>query len=489
MKRVVFCSLMVIFCTLGAFTATYAQHIISIQSAERRPFTIQVNGSKLNSSKTGSARIGNLSAGNYSLVIKPAGDAPAQSFTCVVDKSDLSYSFINDAQKGWILKDTKSNDEIMAVGQAKANAPPVSVPAAVAGKAPKTPAPAPQQGPLTSPFALMLAQVVHDPELLNSTPWVLTTKVDGSEDATNNDGSNNVFAEQVANDTAAYEAATKGVIKAAQKYVKGGTEITFVDFTAISGDTVHIMVPSTDTSAEGEDDEPAATAKTTPLAANTDSVKNSALPALTQDVPVEHGDTIRINPATAKKEDTQPAFDTSTNKQYVNPFFNKTADSTKEEVVKPAESQPGTGTPAAPPADDSKKGKKDDKKKEQDEVKSQPVTEAPAPANTGTPTNKALVNGNCGKPMSDKDQEKLKHKIYLETDQDKIIEMTKKAINGKCITTAQVKDLAGLFLTDDGRYHLFYTVYPNVYDVSSFSRLRTYMIDAKYKAMFDALVK
>lgn len=483
MKRAFFYSLLIVFCTLGVFTATYAQHIISIQSAERQPFTIQVNGSKLNSSRTGSVRIGNLSAGSYSLVIKPAGATPAQSYTCVVDKSDLSYSFLNDAQKGWILKDTKSTDELTATGAVTANPPPVSVPATASAKSPKAPK-GPEATPLNSPFALMLAQVVHDPELLTSTPWVLTTKVDGGDEVASNNGLNNAFAEQVANDTSTYVADTKGIIKAAQKYVKGGTEITFVDFTATSGDTVHIMVPSTDTTAEGEDDEPATNAKTT----TADKTGVTVQPAT--DTAIKAADI-------TKKEDPIPAFDTTANRQYSNPFFNKPTgsnDSLKpaeskpvdtKEAVKPAASEPAgnvTITPySEPPADKGKKNKKDD------EVAGQPAVKDEQPPLA--PVTKEAVRSDCKKTMSDNEQEKLKHKIYLETDQDEIMEITKKAIAGKCITTAQVKDLAGLLLTDDGRYHLFYTVYPNVYDVGNFATLKTYMIDTKYKAMFDALVK
>lgn len=506
MKRVVFYSFLVVLCTLGAFTATYAQHIISIQSADRQAFTIQVNGSKLNSSRTGSVRIGNLSAGNYSLVIKPSGQVPAQSFTCIVDNSDLSYSFINDAQKGWMLKDTKSAEELTAVGAVAANPPPVSVPTTSSVKGPKQPAGnAHQAAPLNSPFALMLAQVVHDPELLNSTPWVLSTKVDGNDDATNSDGSNNIFAEQVANDTSTYEAATKGIIKASQKYIKGGTEMTFVDFTATSGDTVHIMVPSTDTSAEGEEDDPAAAVKT--ATTKTATAKTGTAPQ--QQVVAADTTTKEKARVVTGKEEAVAAFDTSSNKQYSNPFFTKPVDSKQankpeesqpadtKKTAKPAESKPATDvtiTPYTEQPAEKDKGKKNKKDKGDDKVAEQPAAKDQQPAvdaqsSSSTPVTKTAVKSDCKKTMSDNEQEKLKHKIYLETDQDKIMEITRKAIAGKCITTAQVKDLAGLFLTDDGRYHLFYTVYPNVYDLSSFSTLRTYMIDAKYKAMFDALVK
>lgn len=91
--------------------------------------------------------------------------------------------------------------------------------------------------------------------------------------------------------------------------------------------------------------------------------------------------------------------------------------------------------------------------------------------------------------LSDNEQEKLKHKIYLETDQDKILSLTRKALDGRCISTAQVKELASFFLSDDSRYSFFYTVYPYVYDFGNFASLKSYMIDAKYKNMFEDMLK
>lgn len=465
-----------------------AQHFISIQAEDKQPFAIQVNGTKFSSSKTGTLKIGNLSAGNYNLVITPASKKiQPQSFTCTVDKSDLSYTFANQGKKGWALKSTKTTEVIVSSST-------TGGPADAGTTAAQS---------ISSPFAQMLAQVIDDPDLLKATPWVLTSQVEGNEDADRA----TAMEEAIANDTSTYVPETKGVIKAGERPVKEGTEITFVDFNAYNGDTVHIVIPNIDGSTNK--DLPSAQAAAPPVSNSTETVKtdSSATPPPVTKNETAVKDTLETvstpvikntipkadSTVLVKKPDEPvPAFDTATNKPYVNPFYEKkdksvktgkaAADTVKATVQqdngqKPAVTEAPKTTPVIP----------------EDNAQKTAVT---APADNGSNgisaadnLAKATSKEDCKKMLSDNDEEKLKHKIYLETDHDKILSFTKKALSGKCINTAQVKDLATMFLTDDARYTFFFTVYPFVYDFGNFATLRTYMIDPKYRDMFDAMVK
>lgn len=424
-----------------------AQHFISIQSDNKQPFTIQVNGISFNSTKAGAVRISNLSGGSYNLVISLAGKKyPPQNFTCSIDKSDESYALKNDSKKGWILKNLKSTEVI-------------------ASSTPQTPADQPvakndeQLPPKASAFAQMLSQVIDDPELLKTTPWILSTKT--GEPAAGSVA--DMTAEEKATDTVAYVPDTKGVIKAVEHTVKDGTELVFVDFNAAGGDTIHIVIPSSEN--DGANDTAAAQVQNlvdnSSLVKTDTTVTQQAINPLADKNPdsTQKADSPTVNTKPADNTEQVPAFDTSGNKQMGNPFFKGNTSAKK---------------------DDNKVVSNNDTSAQAENVKpvQQPVTKA-VPA----------VRQDCKKMLSDNDAEKLKHKIYLETDEDKIMDITSKALSGKCINTAQVKQLASFFLSDEARYKFFRTVYPNVYDSGNFATLESFMIDRKYKSMFHDLIK
>ncbi|HVX51649.1 MAG TPA: DUF4476 domain-containing protein [Chitinophagaceae bacterium] len=434
-------------------TQANAQHFISIQSADKQAFAIQLNGRNFASSKTGSLRVANLSAGNYNIVVNPTGKKyPPQQFTCVIDKTDMSYTLVNDAKKGWVLNNNKSPEVLLSATYPGSRAP--------------------AQNPVQPPsaFAAMLAQVINDPDLLKPTPWVLTTKVETDE----KQDMANAMAEAESEDTSSYVSATKGMIKASETEVKGGTEMVFVDFNAEQGDTIHIFIPAMegDSTAVAETvQQPALNSPAIPTADTTAVMKPHDIAA--------NGNTGRdttVVKATVKKEEAVAPFDTSANRQFNNPFFKKDN----------ADAQPGAGDVTANTAGVNA-GKAGENMhagtKEGDVEKNVPVQQQTADVA------KSTVKTDCKKMLSDNEQEKLKHKIYLETDQDKILSLTRKALDGRCISTAQVKELASFFLSDDSRYSFFYTVYPYVYDFGNFASLKSYMIDAKYKNMFEDMLK
>ncbi len=450
MKRELFVRLFVFVFGLIIITQVSAQHFISVQSDDKQPFAIQVNGISFNSTKTGSVRVANLAVGSYNLIITPAGKKyPPQNFTCIIDKSDESYSLQNLGKKGWILKNTKSTEIIASTT--------IAVPAVAKTEIPAAP----------NAFAQMLAQVIDDPELLKKTPWVLNTKeYDASAAAV-------VPADSQAEDTTAYVPDTKGVIKAVEKPVKEGTELVFVDFNAKGGDTIHVLIPSVGGTGSTATN---STVQSPPVdiihkipAVNVDSSGSVQL----ADSTARQNGVIKTDSVAAVKNKVvptaqEPAFDTSANRKMNNPFFKK--DSVAGSVTK----DPAVAVNADTPL-------------KNDSTVTQPQNTAVQPVSANTV--KAAVKEDCKKMLSDNDAEKLKHKIYLETDEAKIMDITKKALAGKCINTAQVKQLATFFLSDDARYNFFFTVYPFVYDFGNFGSLDTFMIDRKYKNMFHSMLK
>jgi len=452
MKRALFIRLFILLGMVVIAVRMQAQHFISIQSESKQPFAIQVNGIAFNSTKTGAVRISNLAGGSYNLLINPGKKTAPQAFTVAIDKSDASYLLKSDVKQGWLLKNTKSTEVIAS-----------STPQTPAGQA--VAKNNEQPAPKASPFATMLSEVIGDPDLLKTTPWVLTNK---AGDAAGNAVANVPEEEQVV-DTVAYVPETKGVIKAVEQTVKEGTELVFVDFTATGGDTIHIVIPST---GDGDSDSSTSTLAQHPadnnklVQADTSTAQKVVTPPAEKDNTVIVKDTAMVmggqhdSVVTPAKEEPV-AFDTSSNKQMSNPFFNKDGIA-KKNTDNNAVNNGNVEKPL--PAENK------------EEVK--PATK---PLNA--------VKQDCKKMLSDNDADKLKHKIYLEMDDSKVLALTEKALNGKCVSTAQVKEMASLFLSDAARYNFFRTVYPYVYDYGNFGTLENFMIDRKYKGMFHDLLK
>jgi len=434
MKKIFSARLFVFIWMIIIATHASAQHFIVIQSDEKQPFTAQVNGIIFSSLDNGNLKIPNLAGGTYNLTISFKDNKyPPQDFTCVIDKRDETYTLKN-SKKGWFLKNLKNNQVIAS------STKPMQV-AAAGIDAPKA-----------NTFAQMLAQVVDDPDLLKPTVWVLSAHVDAVSPE-----NNSMPEETQSNDTVPYQPATTGVIKASEQTVKEGTEIVFVDFNSAGGDTIHVVIPSSE-GKPGDADTSAALA--TNVAANgVLPAKNDSTQA-TQVIPVPVDPNI-ISIREKRAKDTSmplPPIDTSANKQPGNPFFSKDVNTTGEK-----------SNIATPPT----------------AVKDSATTN---PA-TGDNVTKAYLKTDCKRMLTDNDKEKLKHRIYLETNESKAIEQAKKFLDGKCINTAQVKELANFFPSDDGRYNFFVAVYPFVYDYGNFGALETYMIDNKYKTLFRAMLK
>ncbi len=432
MKKIVFVRLFVFMVGVIIATKVSAQHFIVIQSDEKQPFTAQINGISFNSAKNGNLRISDVAAGNYNLIISFTGNKyPPQNFTCTIDKNDETYALRN-LKEGWVLKNIKNNQVIRPSN-------------ALAQGTTENPEP-----PVINVFAQMLAQVVNDPDLLKPTVWVINTHVNILDSNVNENA-----ALGQTDDTVPYQPSTAGVIKASETPVKEGTEMVFVDFNSTGGDTIHVIIPSTENAGSSGDSSvsPQANKVTGEVNNNDTSLSKQTLP-VTDTVAANMNNIPIVNKKADVVNNTSLAVDTPGNKQYSNPFFSQ-ADGSKKSVDNSSVTQDSTST-------------------------IQPLSDN---------TLKAMVKEDCKKMMTDADQEKLKHRIYLETDVTKAIAQTKKFLDGRCINTAQVKELASFFLSDDDRFNFLQAVYPFVYDYGNFGSLASYMIDNKYKVLFRAMLK
>lgn len=98
------------------------------------------------------------------------------------------------------------------------------------------------------------------------------------------------------------------------------------------------------------------------------------------------------------------------------------------------------------------------------------------------------VNSDCSSYATGIDFLKLRKKMAGESDNDKMVEVARKAMKTKCYTTQQVKDLSYLFLDDEGKYKFFDAVYPFTSDSNLFYQLESQLKDPYYINRFKAMI-
>ncbi len=99
-----------------------------------------------------------------------------------------------------------------------------------------------------------------------------------------------------------------------------------------------------------------------------------------------------------------------------------------------------------------------------------------------------LPNSNCKDFATEDDLIKLRRRMASQSKDEQMVNEAKKAFRKSCFTTAQLKNLSVLFLSDEGRYRFFDAAMPFVTDFSNFKNLGETITDEYYKKRFLALL-
>ena len=463
MRSVWFCVLLVSFGVAQGQT-----HFIYIQTDDKAPFAATVDSKSYTSSNAGYLLVPQLAEGDHTLIVTMNNEpGKQQNFTVPVKKKDAGYGLKKYGGDGWGLYSLTSSDVIMAqsasvesstVATEKDTSSPVTG-TAITGK--------------KTAFGEMLSQVVDDPDLTKPTEIVYhpnkkqkaapktenaVNKVDSAAPVNNDevasqptiddtttitDDTATATASAPANqlndnednlDKVADAARTSGVIKASEESDDTGRTMVFIDFNSTGSDTIEVTIPSENAVASSSDDSNKVDTTAVVVAKDTEALgtldSSATLPA-----------------QQPKEEDTQVTTSVKPGKKEIdNPFYK--ADE------KPAVSDVTT-------------------------TADQPNTE---------PKKLTLTNSTCTKMLSDNDVDKLRRKMFTEAGYENMIDLAKKFVKGKCVTTSQVKDLSQLFLTDESRYNFFDAMYSNVLDYQSYTSLESQLLDSYYKNRLKALI-
>ena len=99
-----------------------------------------------------------------------------------------------------------------------------------------------------------------------------------------------------------------------------------------------------------------------------------------------------------------------------------------------------------------------------------------------------MINSDCKSNATEDDFIKLRKKMIAEDSDDDMVTIARKTFKTKCFTTEQVKNLAVLFLKDEGRYMLFDAAYPFTSDSGNFNSLQSMLTEEYYINRFKALI-
>ena len=306
--------LLIVFLSSILFKAqAQQQHFIYIQSEDKQPFAVVLNGKVYSSSDYGYVIVPKLTDGDYNFTVSfPMNKYPDQSFKCVINKKDLGYKLENTADKGWALENMQTQKVLAANSTATAN----------------------------NAFTNMLSDVVSDSNLANKNLPVNNINQIQLRAATNIDTST---AAAVANDIANLSAATQtdktiGFItdsvaqlqKISETKQDTGTNMVFVDRSA-GADTIKVFVPND-----------SSTMNNSISNATTDSIINQQ-PTEASNLPVEQPVNNTQKPdttATALNESSHTNTDTTTH-GVSNPFYKSTDQNANTNISAPANTNNG----------------------------------------------------------------------------------------------------------------------------------------------------
>ncbi|CAN5744648.1 hypothetical protein BH10BAC2_BH10BAC2_43790 [soil metagenome] len=419
----------------------YAQqnHFVYIQSDDKVPFDVSVNGVTYNSSSIGYVIVPKLIKGNHQLNISFQNKKyPDQQFYCSIDKLDAGFLLKKYEDKGWGLFNLQSFDiTIAGVGVL-----PVTQETVANSHA----------------FGDMLSEVVND-STLNSKTEPAEPKVQEAVILTDTTAAvkNETIAEQKANAVpindvkadassiiaipatvavapiVAVDNVKASLFKIGESSTIDGRDMVFVDTNTGLNDTIRIFLP------------------TQPAYMIENVEKKVAEPFI---------DTVKVDSAVNTAKDViavkeEVAIVNGQSSEVENPFFTK-----EHQKAEPKKGIEGNTTVI-----DSNK----------ETVQATELS--------------AISKPECKHVLSENDMDKFRKKMVSTGSDGKMIDVVRRGMQDKCITTDQVKNLGALFLSDDGRYSFFNAVYPLVSDTSAFSSLESQLIDPNYKKRFRDLLK
>jgi hypothetical protein len=430
-----FLAVAIVFQFLAFVAQAQLSHFIYLQTDNKQPFYIKYNNKIISSTSSGYIILSKLNDGviNFSLGF-PQSNEPEQKFAITIDKTEKGYLIKNFADKGWGLFDLQS----AAITYTQTNQ------SSAGNNNITTTTP-----PANDPFANMLSTVTQDSTVKN-----VTVKKEEKPVVVDTPKPQPVIAKV---DTPKKEAVTI----AKQEEPKKQEPITQTQ----PLDTPKIQEPVVQQPVVQEPTWVAPAKAPVQRIRRFDSKEGTDLVFEVAEVNGVR-DTVRLFIAT---DSSTVSIPTPEIKQEV-------TEQKKDTVV--AEPLPQSPLNILPKKEEVKIDTPELKKEEpKSEIKTETIAK---PA--------VIPNSNCKDEATEDDFLKLRKRMAAQNKEEAMVSEAKKIFKTKCFSTAQLKNLAVLFLTDEWRYRFYDAALPHVSDFGSFKSLGDTITDDYYKKRFQALL-
>jgi hypothetical protein len=401
-------------------------HFVYLQTDNGQPFYTKFNGKLISSSAAGYVILPGIADGDYQLTVGfPKNELPEETFKINIDKNNEGYLIKNFDEKGLQLFNLQTLALIEGTGNNT-----------IAANTPKN----------EDAFSIALAGAVKDSSILQNHEGALitpaipvavgTAAVIPSKKNSASDGGPVAQSAMVAGDSVSKIMSTQN---------EEGLQMVYEDKTDSSTDTVRLLIPVEKKQSDSGDISKAVTQNYP----STKEASSAAAPAV-----VASGAIV----ATAPDENKG-----------------------REENSRKQDSVAINETKGISSADTS--------------VSIQPAIQADTVVHDLSKTQVIVLpkevtsskNSDCKAFATDNDFLKLRGKMAEESDNNKMIKVATKYFQKKCYSTAQIKNLSYIFLTNEAKYQFLEVAYPFVSDADQYPALESQFTDDYYLNRFKAL--
>lgn len=437
------------FVSFAQYSVT-SKYFVYLQTEPAQPFYIKINGQQLSANASGYLILPQLKDGDYKLVVGfPQEKFPQQTYNFAIDSKDKGYLIKDFGAEGWGLFDlqTMAVQKPMSATEAKAivNAP---------AQQPQT---TPKEN--VSDFTKVLSKAANDPSLLETPkeepkPVVVQTPKPAV----------------VETPKPAVVETPKPVIAAPAVVSERKEEVAVIEQSKEKPVEKEIEIVSSAPQQTVEKPvEPAEIAIEKPKA----EIEAPNNPVISQAPQGQSGVRLVYNNKNEKGE-TEP----------VTIFIPEPKTPVVQQQPKVESTQEATTLPEEHPEVKEEQVTKVDEKKsfeveEKPAMQQEPVKEEPKVVKT---------NSACKRVADESDFLKLRRQMSQKDTDDGMIGQAATAFKSKCYTTAQIKYLSSMFLSNAGKYNFYQSAVNHIADPENFATLRSELKDDYYIGKFDGLV-
>ena len=414
------------------------QYFVYIQSDDKQPFYVLLNGKTYSSSEYGHVILSKLADSTHHISIGfPKKAYPEQVFTVSINKKDAGYQLKNMGEKGWALFNFQTLGLIMSGSTAN-----------LEKKSPDF-----SGVKKTDEFSILLATVVNDSSIL--------------------------YSSTVAQQKPAPKPEQKTTVSTDQKK----DTITSV---AVTADTAQKKAVVSSSASLPATKQPAANDVATKSAVTTAVIVPATTPGKEEPVKKQPEVVSKTDSSNIQKDEVFKLEETKTGTGLNITFVSRSALQTDTiQIIIPfdkAEEKPVVAI-AAIPANEAP-----EKKNPQNNNSANAAVVAKPDSNQTKKTTKPPPINNCHHYAIEGDVDKLRVKILAVKSRTEKIDAAKKVYKTKCFSVRQIKALSELFKTDEDRLLFFEASYTAVSDAYNFKELGNLLTEETYRNRFNEML-